>query len=90
MLHIPPTWLKKWVTAKQVPHQRSGSVRGVWFTYSDVLRIGELMSDLMSGRQANSRAEQPRSADPAVPNDTVDNGSLDLDLERFAGLRSLR
>ena len=29
-LHIPPTWLKRWVTEREVPHHRSGQERGVW------------------------------------------------------------
>lgn len=60
-LNIPATWLKVWVTAGQVPHQRSGKPgprqRGVWFTYDDLVAIGRMLPELMSGRQANSRVE---------------------------------
>ncbi len=45
ILHIPDTWLKRWVTARRIPHQRSGNPggvqqRGVWFTWADILAIG--------------------------------------------------
>jgi hypothetical protein len=44
-LNIKDTWLKRWVTACCVPHQRSGDPngkqqRGVWFTWADILAIG--------------------------------------------------
>jgi hypothetical protein len=61
LLHVPDSWLKNWVTNNAVPHQRSGKPgprqRGVWFTYGDILAIGEMMPSLMTTRQANSRAE---------------------------------
>ena len=46
LLNIPPTWLKRWVTADLVPHQRSGAQRGVWFTYADICEIGRLLPSL--------------------------------------------
>ena len=56
-LNIDDLWLKAWVTANCVPHQRKGKVRGVWFTYDDVLAIGRMLPELMTKRQANGRAE---------------------------------
>ncbi len=65
LLRIPDTWLKRWVTSRSVPHQRSGNVKGVWFTYADVLAIGELLPGLMSDTQVNRRAEgAPIAATP--------------------------
>jgi hypothetical protein len=54
-LNIPETWLKRWVTARKVPHQRSGKSRGVWFTYADIQQIGELLPELMTTSHAIHR-----------------------------------
>ena len=32
--------------------------RGVWFTYDDILAIGRMLPGLMTGRQANGRAQK--------------------------------
>ena len=61
VLNIPETWLKRWVTARCIPHQRSGNPdslqqRGVWFTYSDILALGAMLPELMTTRQAHSVA----------------------------------
>ena len=105
-LNIYETWLKKWVTARCVPHQRSGEERGVWFTYDDMLRIGKMLPELMTTRQANGVAEHP--AEPGRPSDTNTNvramanlRERDIraddpdnfshdDLARFASLRSIQ
>ncbi|MBB3082722.1 hypothetical protein [Geodermatophilus sabuli] len=60
-LDIPETWLKRWVTARCVPHQRSGDPhakqqRGVWFTAADILEIGRMLPELMTSRQAKAAA----------------------------------
>ena len=71
LLHIPDTWLKRWVTAHEVPHQRSGKPgprqRGVWFTYDDIVQIGRMLPSLMSCREANSRAEGDSKLADAAP-----------------------
>jgi hypothetical protein len=51
-----------------MPHQRSGKPdgkqqRGVWFTWADILAIGELLPELMTPRQAERTATT--GADPA-------------------------
>ena len=55
-LNIPETWLKRWVTARCIPHQRSGDPngkqqRGVWFTWDDILAIGAMLPELTTKRQ---------------------------------------
>lgn len=62
-LRIRPTWLKRWVSANAVPHQRSGTVRGVWFTYDDILAIGRMLPTLMTDTQANGRAQDAEGAE---------------------------
>jgi hypothetical protein len=57
ILNIKETWLKRWVTARCIPHQRSGNPdgvqqRGVWFTWADILAIGQMLPELMTERQA--------------------------------------
>jgi hypothetical protein len=57
MLKIKETWLKRWVTARCIPHQRSGDPngkqqRGVWFTWADILAVGEMLPELMTEHQA--------------------------------------
>ena len=52
------SWLETWVTKGLIPHQRSGALRGVWFTYDDMIATGRMMPSLMTPRQANSRAEE--------------------------------
>ena len=61
MLNISETWLKRWVTARCIPHQRSGDPhgkqqRGIWFTWADIQAIGDMLSELMSERQAKRAA----------------------------------
>jgi hypothetical protein len=96
MLNISDAWLKKWVTGRCVPHQRSGTVRGVWFTYDDAVAIGRMLPELMTGRQANSRAEghaasQPvLDADRAAAPEPMAVTPIGEALELFGGLRSLR
>ena len=73
VLNIPETWLKRWVTARCIPHQRSGNPdgkqqRGVWFTWADILAIGEVLPELMTGRQAKRTATTDAdAADPCAP-----------------------
>jgi hypothetical protein len=60
-LNVKDTWLKRWVTARCIPHQRSGDPngkqqRGVWFTWADILAIGEMLPELMTERQAKDVA----------------------------------
>lgn len=96
LLGIYETWLKKWVTANCIPHQRSGRTRGVWFTYDDVLAIGQLLPSLMTGTQANARAEGRTAVlgqDDEVrdlPIDRTHPATLDDVADVFGGLRSLR
>lgn len=97
MLGIYDSWLKKWVTARCIPHQRSGRTRGVWFTYDDVVAIGRLLPSLMTGTQANGRAEGRAFVPPPstgqggelvvgrIPNTPTDDVA-----ELFGSLRSLR
>src|SRR5688572_9591306 len=63
MLNIKETWLNRWVTARCIPHQRSGNPdgvqqRGVWFTLTDILAIGRMLPELMRPRQK----KRPRTA----------------------------
>jgi hypothetical protein len=83
-LNIKDTWLKRWVTARCIPHQRSGDPngkqqRGVWFTWNNILAIGAMLPDLMTNSQA---CEVARSASAAVPSDEL--------LDRWARLSSAR
>jgi len=55
-LHIPKTWVKDWITLRLIPMQMSGSTRGVWFTYANILEIGRMLPALTTARQANARA----------------------------------
>jgi hypothetical protein len=92
MLNIPDTWLKRWVTDDAIPHRRSGAVRGVWFTYDDVLAIGVLLPALMTPRQANGRAERRSMGEtvgPATDSAAAMAASGDHSPARFHGLRSL-
>lgn len=93
LLNIKDTWLKVWVTADLVPHQRSGKPgprqRGVWFTYDDVMEIGRRLPSLMSPRQANHRAEAPPENTRAEAVAMATEPDEDL-MGQFAGLRSLR
>jgi hypothetical protein len=70
-LNIKETWLKRWVTARCIPHQRSGNPdgkqhRGVWFTWADILAIGEMLPELMTPRQGK-RAAAANPAEPGAP-----------------------
>ncbi|TKJ18285.1 hypothetical protein [Blastococcus sp. CCUG 61487] len=73
VLNIPDTWLKRWVTARCIPHQRSGDPngkqqRGVWFTAGDILAIGRLLPELMTPRQAKrAAAPDTHCAAPDAP-----------------------
>ncbi|PWW20887.1 hypothetical protein JD79_00011 [Geodermatophilus normandii] len=73
ILNIPETWLKRWVTARCIPHQRSGhpdgvQQRGVWFTWADILAIGQMLPELMTERQAKrAAAGGAHSAAPDAP-----------------------
>ena len=69
ILNIPETWLKLWVTARFIPHQRSGNPngkqqRGVWFTWTDILAIGDMLPELMTVRRAKKAAGA--NADPSA------------------------
>jgi hypothetical protein len=97
MLHIDDRWLKEWVTKQCIPHQRKGEVRGVWFTYADILAIGRMLPDLMTTWQANGRAEASVSTapEPAVdaeatpPAASADIGGS-VSAEQLARFRNLR
>ncbi|MGY1833126.1 hypothetical protein ACI8AA_22150 [Geodermatophilus sp. SYSU D01180] len=73
ILNIKDTWLKRWVTARRIPHQRSGNPdgvqqRGVWFTWADILAIGQMLPELMTPRQAKrAAAADAHSAAPDAP-----------------------
>ena len=71
ILQVKDSILRSLVSKRAVPHQRTGKPgkrqRGVWFTYDDILETGRMLPDLLSGRQANSRAEAPLTA--AEPTD---------------------
>ena len=80
ILNIKDTWLKRWVTARCIPHQRSGNPdgvqqRGVWFTWADILAIGQMLPELMTPRQAKRAAAadvQPSAPDaPEAPTTDV-------------------
>ena len=95
LLNIRDTWLKVWVTGHKVPHQRSGKPgprqRGVWFTYDDILAIGRMLPGLMTGRQANGRAERHTADDAAgKETDVLELGITDDDMACFLELKSLR
>ncbi|MGY1762449.1 hypothetical protein ACI79G_16215 [Geodermatophilus sp. SYSU D00779] len=65
--------MKRWVTARCIPHERSGNPdgvqqRGVWFTCADILAIGQMLPELMTERQAKRVAAGDRySAEPDAP-----------------------
>jgi hypothetical protein len=68
LLNIKDTWLKRWVTARWIPHQRIAGPdgkqqRGVWFTWADILAIGDMLPKLMTAGQAKKAAAV--AADPA-------------------------
>lgn len=70
-LNIKDTWLKRWVTARCIPHQRSGNPkgkqqRGVWFTWADILAIGDMLPELMTPGQAK-RAAATSPAEHGAP-----------------------
>ena len=73
ILNIKDTWLKRWVTARCIPHQRSGNPdgvqqRGVWFTWADIMAIGQMLPELMTPRQAKrAAAADAPSAAPDAP-----------------------
>lgn len=91
MLNVNPRWLRDWVTADLIPHQRKGAVRGVWFTYANVVEIGRMLPSLMSARQATSRAQRRRDlASPAACTIARATAVTDEMVERFTGLQSLR
>jgi hypothetical protein len=80
-LNLKQYLLRDWVAARRVPHQRTGRVRGVWFTHADLTWIGAHLTDLMHGRA-------PGELNADLKNDASDCHA-DL-LGRFAGLRSCR
>jgi hypothetical protein len=77
MLNIPETWLKRWVTARCIPHQRSGDPhgkqqRGVWFAWADIQVIGDMLPELMSERQAErAPAANAKQASLESPTDAL-------------------
>lgn len=44
---------------RAVPHQRSGKTRVVWFTYDDIIAIGRMLPQLITGIQANRVKRRP-------------------------------
>jgi hypothetical protein len=92
MLNISPYWLRDWVAAHAIPHQRKGELKGVWFRYEDICEIGRMLPSLMTERQTNSRAEKRRKDAGATKAGgmQVDAAAADNQVDRFAGLRSLR
>ncbi|MCU1612968.1 MAG: hypothetical protein JWO98_508 [Frankiales bacterium] len=72
-LNIKDSQLKRWVTARCIPHQRSGNPdgkqqRGVCFTWADILAIGEMLPHLLTPRQAQrAAAANPEPAVAGVP-----------------------
>jgi len=104
MLKVKDSILKSLVSKRAVPHQRTGKPgkrqRGVWFTYDDILQIGRMLPDLLSGRQANSRAEVPVTATeltggehPVEPDAVIARAITvdisEVELARFRSLASL-
>lgn len=104
MLKVKDSIFKSLVSKRAVPHRRTGKPgkrqRGVRFTYHDILQIGRMLSDLLSGRQPNSRAEVPATAteltggEHPVEPDAVIVGAITVDtsedeLARFRSLASL-
>ncbi|MFD2093287.1 hypothetical protein [Blastococcus deserti] len=73
VLNISDTWLKRWVTARCIPHQRSGNPdgvqqRGVWSTWADIMAIGQMLPELMTPLQAKrAAAADAHSAAPDAP-----------------------
>lgn len=82
LLNVPESWLRRWVTEGRIPHQRSGKVRGVWFTYNDVCVIGRMLPELMVGSRQAASVGSFTPMGGASPSDPA--------LAEFAGLRSLR
>lgn len=76
MLCVPKTWIKDWVTARAIPMQRSGTARGVWFTRADIVAIGRMLPELMSGRQASARARQGLRARQALASARTGAGAV--------------
>lgn len=105
ILKVKDSILRNLVTKRAVPHQRTGEPgprqRGVWFTYDDILETGRMLPDVLSGRQANSRAEGPaaeaeptESAHPEEPAallaQAITGDVADDELARYRELASLR
>ena len=70
-----------------IPHQRSGNPdgiqqRGVWFTWADILAIGQMLPELMTPRQAKRAAAA--DAHPAAP-DAPQPPTTDV-LDRWASI----
>lgn len=92
------------MSKRVVPHQRTGKPgkrqRGVWFTYDDILQIGRMLPDVLSGRQANSRAESTPVDEPTEPAhhyialevtaDAVTEDFSHDDFAQYIGLASVR
>lgn len=92
-LNISQYWLRDWVAEGRVPHRRKGKQRGVWFTWEDIIAIGEMLPALMTSRQGTGRAEAATgdAGADAGPSAGGTTAGLPPDvLASFAGLRSLR
>lgn len=87
MLKVKEYRLKRWVTARSVPHQRSGLERGVWFTYEDLQWIGQHLHELMPLHRASSAGGGAAPSELRADGDGVSDEDL---LQHFGGLRSLR
>lgn len=105
ILKVKESILRSLVSKRAVPHQRTGKPgerqRGVWFIYDDILETGRMLPDVLSGRQANSRAEVPvAGAEPTEGEHPEEPDALvvqaitrdvpDDELARYSELASLR
>ncbi|WP_457184946.1 hypothetical protein [Nocardioides sp. P5_E3] len=101
ILQLKDSILRTLVSKRAVPHQRTGKPgkwqRGVWFTYDDILQIGRMLPDRLSGRQANTRAEVPVTATeptegehPEGPDAVIARAiTVDISEDELARFRSL-
>ncbi len=63
----------------------------MWFTYADICEIGRMLPSLMSGRQANSRAEDSNGqVAVAIEEEVAMDAGPEVSDDNFASFLNLR
>jgi hypothetical protein len=75
---VPKPWVKDWITDRAVPVQQSGTERGFWFTYADIVAIGQMLPELMTLRQRDARAERGLPPLDSCPDGAIATASIAL------------